>query len=72
MELLYLGVNLWCDAHCPCKSLALLPWVSSVLSISQPWWGCYCTDEGLVRLVSAEVTNVLKILYINILVLFLY
>lgn len=21
MELLYLGVKLWCDAHCPCKPL---------------------------------------------------
>lgn len=41
MELLYLGINLWCDAHCPSKPLTLLPWVSSVLSVSQPWWGCY-------------------------------
>lgn len=41
MELLYLGINLWCDAHCPRKPLTLLPWVSSVLSVSQPWWRCY-------------------------------
>lgn len=43
MELLYLGVTLWCGAHC--KPPALLPWVSSVLSVSQPLWGCYWLGE---------------------------
>lgn len=67
MELLCLGVNLWCDAHCPSKPLTLLPFLlcSAFLSPGED-------ATGLVRSVSAEVTNVLQILYINILVLFLY